>query len=446
MSIYPSILERLSAQLRTKDGAIRAYLEWLQARFESIEPELLAFLPEAGRFKRLHKEVDRLIDQYPDPSQRPVLFGLPLGVKDIFHVSGFQTHAGSKLPSAVLDGDQALSVSALRDAGGLILGKTVTTEFAYFAPGPTRNPHHRGHTPGGSSSGSAAAVAAGLAPLALGTQTIGSINRPAAFCGIVGYKPTYARISAQGVIPLSPSLDHIGYFTPDAASAAWIAPLLVDNWSDIEPMKKSLHLAVPVGPYLKNSDPIAMRRFEADCDLLRTEGHKVLELSVMDDFESIVERHNLILAAEAAKVHQSWFGSYAEKYHAKTSALIRRGEAISSHAYQEALQGRDELRSTLARLMEEHGIDAWITPSAPGLAPEGLESTGDPIMNLPWTQSGMPTVTLPSGKTPEGLPLGLQLIGRVGEDEQLLSRASQLEGHLEYEGIHDLDEFLDARQ
>jgi Asp-tRNA(Asn)/Glu-tRNA(Gln) amidotransferase A subunit family amidase len=284
-----------------------------------------------------------------------------------------------------------------------------------------------------------------LAPLALGTQTIGSINRPAAFCGTVGYKPTYARISAQGVIPLSPSLDHIGYFTPDAASAAWIAPLLVDNWDKADLEHKNLRLAIPTGPYMDNAEPAALQQFDTDCKLLRAAGYTVLELRVMDDFDIMVERHNIILAADAAKVHHSWFGSYAEKYHPKTSTLIRRGETISSDDYQEAMRGMEEIRSTFTRLMEENDVDLWITPSAPGPAPEGLDSTGDPVMNLPWTQSGMPTVTLPSGKTSEGLPLGLQFIGRSGEDEQLLSWASQIEDYLEFEGIHGLQEFLNAR-
>jgi Asp-tRNA(Asn)/Glu-tRNA(Gln) amidotransferase A subunit family amidase len=438
------MLEALTTHFRSRDGVLREYLEWLQARFEAIEPELLAFLPEVDRFSRLHEDAQKLIDQYPEPSQRPGLFGLVIGVKDIFHVNGFETRAGSALPPDALAGDQAVSVKALLDAGALILGKTVTTEFAYFPPGPTRNPHNPGHTPGGSSSGSAAAVAAGLAPLALGTQTIGSINRPAAFCGVVGYKPTYARISTQGVIPLSPTLDHIGYFTPDAASAAWVAPYLMKEWNVVTPEEKPLRLAIPVGPYLECAEPDAVRQFEADCDLLRVAGYEVLELAIMDDFETIVERHNLILASDAAKVHQSWFDSYTDDYQGRTSELIQRGKTISSEALQEALQGRDELRSTVTRVMEEHEIDLWITPSAPGPAPKGLESTGDPVMNLPWTQSGMPTVTLPSGEDPDGLPLGLQLIGRIGEDEQLLYWAGQLEGHLEYESIHALDAFLGA--
>ena len=153
------MLDTLATLLRTKNGAIQDYLEWLQARFESIEPEVLAFLPEVKRFDRLREEAEELIHQYPEPEVRPLVFGLPIGVKDIFHVNGFKTHAGSDLPAELLSGDQASCVSSFRAAGGLVLGKTVTTEFAYFAPGPTRNPHRPMHTPGGSSSGSAAAVA-----------------------------------------------------------------------------------------------------------------------------------------------------------------------------------------------------------------------------------------------------------------------------------------------
>jgi Asp-tRNA(Asn)/Glu-tRNA(Gln) amidotransferase A subunit family amidase len=162
----------------------------------------------------------------------------------------------------------------------------------------------------------------------------------------------------------------------------------------------------------------------------------------MEDFELIVERHNLILAFDAAKVHQSWFGSFSEKYHPKTSQLIRRGETISQTAYQQALSDKDELRSSLVGTMDQHKINAWITPSAPGPAPQGLESTGDPVMNLPWTQSGFPTVTLPSGKTAEGLPLGLQVIAQPEQDESLLAWAVQIEPLLEFESMHGLEDYL----
>ena len=440
-----SLLARLTATLRGDNVALYRFLDWLEQRFKAHEPSVQAFLPEIGRFERLKAEAGQLIRHYPAPEKRPILFGLPVGVKDIFHATGFDTHAGSRLPIQVLAGDEASSVGRLRQAGALIQGKTVTTEFAYFAPGPTTNPHHPEHTPGGSSSGSAAAVAAGLAPLALGTQTIGSINRPAAFCGVVGFKPSYGRVSAAGVIPLSPSLDHVGYFTPDVLSAAWIAPILVDDWSVVDTTQKPLRLAIPTGPYLDSAAPEARRQLESDAARLQAAGFTVIEIPALLDFEAIVARHNLILAVEAARVHRSWFATFSEDYHSKTADLIRRGLAISEDALEAALPGRDALRSTLETLMDENGVDAWITPSAPGPAPKGLDSTGDPVMNLPWTHGGMPTVTLPSAKSSTGLPLGLQIIARAGRDEQLLAWASQLESNLEYKSMHGLDEFLEGR-
>lgn len=442
----PSLLADLTTSLRSDDIAIYRYLDWLEERFEARQASLRAFLPEPDRFERLKAEASQLISQYPDPENRPTLFGLPIGVKDIFHAPGFETHAGSQLPAQVLTGNEASSVGRLRQAGALIQGKTVTTEFAYFAPGPTTNPYHPEHTPGGSSSGSAAAVAAGLSPLALGTQTIGSINRPAAFCGVVGFKPSYGRISTAGVIPLSPSLDHIGYFTPDVLSAAWVAPILIDDWSAADATEKPLRLAIPTGPYLDSADPVGKHQFETITTHLRAAGFTVIEVPALLDFDVIVERHNLILAAEASRVHQSWYATYSEDYHSKTGDLILRGNAISNEALEAALPGREALRATLEALMDERAVDAWITPSAPGPAPKGLDSTGDPVMNLPWTHSGMPTVTLPSGKSSAGLPLGLQIIARAGRDEQLLTWASQLDGHLEYESMHGLDAFLEGRE
>ena len=212
------------------ESALLAYLGDLEARFEKREPDVLAYVPEDRRFERLQREARALLVEYPEAAKRPKLFGVPVGVKDIFHVDGFVTRAGSEVPVALLQGTEAESVRRLKEAGALIMGKTVTTEFAYFAPGPTRNPHNPAHTPGGSSSGSAAAVGAGLCPLALGTQTIGSITRPAAFSGVVGYKPTYDRISRAGVVPLSPSVDHIGVFGRDVNWVASAAAVLVEAW------------------------------------------------------------------------------------------------------------------------------------------------------------------------------------------------------------------------
>src|SRR5258706_4039005 len=201
---------QLIESLRTGELTLPECPWQADTRITEREPSVLSFIPEEERFVRLHKEADALLFTYPDIVNRPPLYGMLAGVKDIFHVDGFTTQAGSHLPFEIFQGNEAESVTKLKNAGALILGKTVTTEFAYFSPGPTRNPHHSEHTPGGSSSGSAAAVAAGFCQLALGTQTIGSIIRPAAFCGVVGVKPTYERISRACVIPLSPMLELLG--------------------------------------------------------------------------------------------------------------------------------------------------------------------------------------------------------------------------------------------
>jgi Asp-tRNA(Asn)/Glu-tRNA(Gln) amidotransferase A subunit family amidase len=437
------LLPRLAQALRGSEGALLRYLDWLEARFASLEPGIQAYLDEPDRFGRLRQVADHKLASEP-VDQRPPMFGMPIGVKDIFHVSGFETRAGSQLPAGVLQGEQAQSVSALQQAGALICGKTVTTEFAYFAPGPTTNPHNPGHTPGGSSSGSAAAVAAGLAPLALGTQTIGSINRPAAFCGTVGFKPSYGQISTEGVIPLAPGLDHVGFFSPDAGSAAWAAEMLLTSATPSALPDASLRLAIPAGPYLDHAGDIAMAHFAEIVGELRAAGHSVIELTCMLDFETIVDRHQLILAGECARVHAPWFEAYAMSYHPKTRALIERGQAVTRAELKRALPGRQVLRAYFEALMDEHRVDAWITPAAPGPGPHGLESTGDPVMNLPWTQSGLPSVTLPSGFAPDGLPLGLQVIARFGHDATLLEWAQWLEPVLSYPAIHGLEECLEA--
>lgn len=390
------------------------------------EPAVQAFLPEDGRFDRLRREAETLLAHYPDPANRPPLFGVPVGIKDIFHVAGFVTQAGSRLPAEMLQGPEATAVTRLKNAGALIMGKTVTTEFAYFAPGPTRNPHHPDHTPGGSSSGSAAAVGAGLCTLALGTQTIGSIVRPAAYCGVVGYKPSYDRISRQGVIPLAPSVDHVGVFAPDLASIQMVASLLAAEWETAVPERRPV-LAIPEGPYLDNVSAEGMAYFEATCQRLTEAGLTVKSVAAMADFADIVARHNALVAAETAVVHKDWFARYGNSYHPKTAGLIRQGQAVAPEEFEAARHGREKLRQELAGLMDEHGIDLWLAPPSPGPAPAGLESTGDPIMNLPWTHSGLPSLNLPTGFNENGLPLGLQVIGRWYSDESLLAWAKEIE-------------------
>ncbi|MCA9948239.1 MAG: amidase [Anaerolineales bacterium] len=409
------------------------YIDALEAWFEQREPEVLAFVPENGRFQRLRHDAQILLDTYPDPVNRPPIFGLPIGVKDIFHVDGFITQAGSQLPGDILQGPQADSVTSLRAAGALIMGKTVTTEFAYFAPGATRNPYNLAHTPGGSSSGSAAAVGAGLCPFAFGTQTIGSINRPAAFCGTVGYKPSYDRISRAGVIPLSESLDHIGFFTNDVAGAALAASLLCKNWQTGIQLKRRPILGIPTGPYLGCADAEGLAHFQNSCDLLRAAGFTIKSVAALPDFEQIRQQHLALMAYETAAFHAHWFAAYRDLYHEKTVELIERGQAVTAVQVQAAKAAQHQLRAALQNLMIENELDAWITPSAKGPAPLGLSSTGDPIMNLPWTNSGLPTLTIPSSLSAQGLPLGLQLVGHWSGDEVLFAVGMQVEAE---DGIH----------
>ncbi len=422
----PNFLYRLS----NDEIDLIEYFDNLESQFNLIEPNVLAFISDKKRFSRLRKEAKVLYRKYQTPETRPPLFGLVIGVKDIFHVNGFPTKAGSQIPPETLSGSEAECVTALRDAGALIFGKTVTTEFAYFSPGPTRNPHNPEHTPGGSSSGSAAAVSAGLIPFAFGTQTIGSISRPASFCGVVGFKPSYDRISRAGVIPLSPSVDHIGFFTTDVSSAQFMAGFLGKDWQKIKSSKKLPTLGIPVGPYLRKASSEMLAHFDGVIGKLKGKGYSIKPIETMPRFEETIAKHNIIVAVDASQVHAKWFKEYRDLYHAKTAELIKTGQSISKKNYQEALLGRETLRNELSAQMDKHEIDLWISPGAVGPAPKGLESTGDPVMNLPWTHSGFPTVCLPSGTAQNGLPLGLQIAARWYSDEKLLDWATSIEAVL----------------
>ena len=412
--------------LQSGELPLLSYLDQLEAHFEEIEPTLQAFVPENGRFDRLRQEAAALQARFPKPENRPPLFGIAIGVKDIFHVNGFTTRAGSALPPELFQGQEANTVTTLRRAGALILGKTVTTEFAYFGPGPTRNPYKPDHTPGGSSSGSAAAVGAAMCHLTLGTQTIGSINRPAAYCGVVGFKPSYDRITRDGVLPLSNSLDHVGFFTPSVIGADNVANLLCRYWQLVHTVKKPV-LGIPEGPYLEQATSEGLAHFQDICDRLQAAGFIIKRVPTMPDFAAIRQRHMMIVDAELAQVHANWFADHADLYKPETAEHIRRGQQAKAEAVGAALNGRFRLRQQFNSIMDKHKLDLWITPAAPGPAPQGLDNTGDPVMNLPWSYSGLPTLTLPSGFAANGLPLGLQLVGRWYADEAMLSWAADIE-------------------
>lgn len=422
-------MEQIESVQAFRAGGLSAttYISNVESYFSSREPDVLAFIPEDRRFERLHKEAEDLSTRFPDPINRPPLFGMLAGVKDIFHLDGFVTQAGSRLPPDDLQGDQAESATRLKQAGALVMGKTVTTEFAYFTPGPTRNPHNPDHTPGGSSSGSAAAVGAELCHIALGTQTIGSIVRPASFCGAVGLKPTYERISRDGVIPLSPSLDHIGFFTPDVRTARLVAPTIYKKWDASIVLERRPTLGIPEGHYLACASDYALACFNAICQSLTEAGYDLRHVGVMDDFQEVRDRHDVIMSYDAAKVHEEWFTKYENLYSAKLADLITRGQKVIDSQWQSALEAREGFRDQITQTMLDNDIDLWICPPTVGPAPRGLDGTGDPVMCLPWTQIGFPAISIPTTKTEEVLPMGLQVVGRWNDDERLLHWMEDIE-------------------
>jgi Asp-tRNA(Asn)/Glu-tRNA(Gln) amidotransferase A subunit family amidase len=367
--------------LRSGALSLEAHVDEILARVDALEPRLRALIPEPERHARLGREVAALQGRYPDPSARPPLFGVLVAVKDIISVDGLPTRAGSALPPASFAAPEATVVERLRAAGALILAKTVTTEFAYADPGATVNPYHPGHTPGGSSSGSAAAVAVGLAPLALGSQTVGSVIRPAAFCGVVGFKPSYGRIPTDGVLYFSRSVDHVGLFAQDAEGVALAAREICDDWRDV-PGAGLPVLGIPVGPYLEQALPDALRAFYRSVERLRAQKYDVREVPALEDIDAIGARHVRLMTAEFAREHEARYRAHGSLFRPMSAMLIDAARGLDPAVLEEGRTSIDRLRRELESRMDAAGIDAWISPAATGPAPPGLAATGSPAMSL----------------------------------------------------------------
>lgn len=468
-SFRPRDLAETLHAIRAGEHDIHEEVERALERVEAYEETLHALLPDESspdRRERLLAEADGLRKRWPDPSKRPPLYGAIVGVKDIFHAKGFPVRAGSRLPAEAFQapsvpglprqgaGGDAETVALLREAGALILGKTETTEFAYFAPAPTRNPVDPAYSPGGSSSGSAAAVGAGFCQVALATQTIGSISRPASFCGVYGYKPSYGRISSDGVVPFSPCADHIGYIAASVSAIGALAPVLVDEWDsalaaetprvpDYELSAAPPRLSeairpilgtvlVPDDAYLAQSDESSRTTLDAVCERLLGMGVTVQRLELMPDIEEINAMHREMIAYDFATVHGAWFEEYGSLYHERSAELFERGRTVTAERALETQAGRKALRERLNATLARHGASLFVAPATAGEAPHGIETTGDPIMNLPWTYSGLPTVSLAlngfvAGVGPNGLPLGIQAATTFGNDERLLGLSLALD-------------------
>ena len=348
------------------------------------------------------------------------LHGIPVGIKDIIDVAGMPTRAGSVLRRDHVAPADAPIVEQLRRAGAVILGKTVTTEFACFDPPPTVNPWDPSRTPGGSSSGSAVAVARGMCLAALGSQTGGSIIRPATYCGVVGYKPTKDAWSTEGVVPVSSHLDHIGPMTVTAADAQYIwhavsgAP---DSGSGMNSIRTPT-IAMPRGFFRERADADMLSVVDSAVTRLVDAGARIEQVDAPQCWAEVLAMHRRIMAVELAAFHRSSFQQRAQAYSPRVAGLIKEGLGITSLEYDAALEHRREFTADMERCFRA-GADVWLTPATTSPAP-GRETTGDPSFNSPWSYCGFPAVSIPCGRTDGGLPVGLQLIGLPGNDDPLL--------------------------
>lgn len=373
------------------------------------------------------------------------LHGLPVGLKDVIDTAGIPTGNGTPLDVGRVPEADAVLVAKLEAAGAIIMGKTVSTELAFLHPGRTRNPRDLGRTPGGSSSGSAAAVAAGMVPLAVGTQTGGSVIRPAAYCGIVGFKPTFGAIPRTGVLVQSPRLDTIGVFARSVEDAALLAEVLFghdpgDRATRPAPPPRLLEIAgarPPAAPTLAFVRPPGWDVAEDEtksgfASLIAALGAHGFEASLPAAFDDVVAIRERINHAEMA-----WcFRSYERRGRDHLSAVMREalaiGKAVTAPDYLAALDHADTLNESLEPIFAR--CDAIVTPATPGPAPVGLASTGSSIFNGPWTLCGTPAVTVPLLATESGLPMGVQLVARRGDDARLLRTARWLTGFMASHG------------
>ena len=360
--------------------------------------------------------------------RRGPLHGVPVGIKDIFHVAGMTTTCGAGPAFHTRAAEDATSVARLRAAGAVILGKAHTTEFAYFEPGPTRNPWNGAHTPGGSSSGSAAAVAARMAPLALGTQTVGSVLRPAAYCGVVGFKGTYGSIPTDGVVPLAWSLDHVGVFARAVADAALAAGVLAARPMEAAPAPPPRLALAP--ELLERATPEVAAEVRAATQRFAGAGATVSEVTLPASFAGVHAAGRAVLEVEAAAYHEELYKAHAGQYRPRTRELIAGGLTRPAVAYVRAQRARLAFRQDVAALLAAH--DALLSPTAPSPAPEGLAATGDPWFCAPWSSAGVPALSLPSALSPLGLPLAVQLIGAAARDAELLGVAAWCERVLDF--------------
>ncbi|ANS30908.1 indoleacetamide hydrolase [Rhodococcus opacus] len=418
----PSPLRDLAEQLATGATTPIDVTEAALARIADLEPDIHAWAHLDADSVR--SAAARIQDSGPDGA----LWGVPVGVKDLIDVAGMPTRCGSELRSTEPATTDADCVARSRALGALPFGKTVTTEFGYFKPGPTRNPRALGHTPGGSSSGSAAAVAAGMVPLAFGTQTAGSLTRPASFCGVAGFVTAHGELPTAGITGLSPGLDTVGLLArtvPDL-HFAWTALRDGTRAPVLEPSAPR-RLRLWSGFELGEVSREMTAALRTTADSAESAGIGCRELDAAAKIVALTEHHHTVMAYEATR-ERAAEAAQTDKISAPLAELFATGAATAEADYRTALAGIRETRQLLLSTLDED--EAILGPAALGAAPPGHDATGTPILSRPWQAMGLPVVTIPGKCDSTGLPLGLQLIGRPGAEQRLFETAAWLESVL----------------
>lgn len=432
-----------AAQIASGTVSAEDYVRACLERIEEVEPEIQAFatiVPDYAIEQARSLDMLRLQGKPLGP-----LHGIPVAIKDIIDTEDYPTEFGSPLFAGRRPRTDAAIVSKLRAAGAVIVGKTVTTEFAYFHPGKTRNPHDTSRTPGGSSSGSAAAVAAGMVPLAIGTQTNGSIIRPASFCGVYGAKPSKGLVSRTGILPMSKTVDVAGPFARSLSDLALLLGVIAGydaGDSDTRPFavpdfrafaEEDFPIEPRFGfvrtPVWDKAEPDAQRAFEQLADML---GDNCIRIDLPPEYADAWDIHRTIMIAEMA--HN--LGEIVDRGGVGVSEVLRKlvgeGRQVSAVAYQRALDEARQLTDSLAGYFQH--CNAFITPATTGVAPQGLDATGNPVFCSMWTLSGLPSLSLPLLTGESGLPIGVQVVGAPLDDARLIRSANWLIGKLEPKG------------
>lgn len=398
----------------------------LRIRAGSLKPEALreACVARAQRHEpRLHVYAHFDPEAVSRPPMPGPLHGLPLGVKDVFDTADMPSAYGSPIWHGHRPRADAAAIAWARASGAVVIGKTATTEFAYRHPGPTANPHDPARTPGGSSSGSAAGVAAGYFSFALGTQTAGSVIRPAAYCGVVGFKPSFGTINRAGLKPLAESLDTIGVFARSVADCALLAGTLGARALGDPDRKpgRAPRIGICRSPSWAQAAPETVALLAEAATRLAGAGAAIEERELPADFAALVEAHPLVMNAEAARALAWELFTHPAKLSRALTERLTAGMSAAPESLFAARATMRRLRHAFSEAIAD--LDILVTPAAPGEAPVGLDFTGDPAFNYLWTSLHVPCVTVPAGKGPNGMPLGVQIVGRFDDDAATLAWA-----------------------